>query len=119
VPNLVPDSTQVSVTGSQMALRAPAVTAPNIARPSSRTIETQSPRMKSKPGVGLFRVDQLPATGSKISARLSLSELVSVSPRMSEYSPPTAYTRPSLSTPVAKYLRWPAMGSALDQVPLR
>ena len=123
VPNFVPASVHVSVTGSQTAVRAPVVafelTAPKSTRPSSSTIETQSPMMKSKPGDGLFSADHVPATGSKISPRVSLSELVSVSPRMSEYSPPTAKTRPSFSRPVAKYLRWPAIGSAEDHVPLR
>src|SRR5574337_57689 len=123
VPNLVPASTQVSVSGSQIAVRAPvvalALTAPKSTRPSSSTMEMASPRMKSKSGAGLVIADHVPATGSNSSARLSLSEFVSVSPRMSEYSPPTAYTRPSLSTPVAKYLRWPAIGSAEDHDPLR
>ena len=123
VPNFVPASTHVSVTGSQTAVRAPvvalALTAPKRTRPSSSTMQTQSPMMKSKPGVGLFIVDHVPETGSKISPRVSLSVLLSVSPRMSEYSPPTTATRPSLSTPLAKYLRWPDMGSAPDHVPPR
>jgi len=74
VPNFVPASTHMSVTGSQMAVRAPvvalALTAPKRTRPSSSTMEMQSPRMKSKPGVGLFIVDHVPETGSKISPGL-------------------------------------------------
>src|SRR6476620_8967781 len=88
VPNLVHASTQVTFNGYQIAVRE-SERAPNRTRPSSSTVETASPTMKSNPGVGLFIADQVLEIGSKISPLASLSAVVSVSPRTSEYSPPT------------------------------
>ena len=81
------------MTGSQMAVRVPPGE-PKITLPSASTQETASLLMKFIED-GLLRADQSLVTGSKISPR-------GVALPASEYSPPIAKTRPSMSTPEAK-----------------
>ena len=81
------------MTGSQMAVRGPSGE-PKSTLPSGSTQETASLWMKLNED-GMFMGDQSLVTGSKISPR-------PVALPASEYSPPMAKTRPSLSTPEAK-----------------
>src|ERR1039457_205807 len=108
VPNPVPDCTQPSVTGSQIAVEV-AFNAPKITRPSGSTQAEASPWMKLN-AVGLVRVLQLFATGSKISAS-------GVLPPALENSPPTTNRRPSLKMPDAKNRLVSAMADSSPQDP--
>nr|WP_264028885.1 hypothetical protein [Mycolicibacterium brisbanense] len=94
VPNAVPATVHVSSTGSQIADTL-LVSPPHRTRPSARMQADTSPLIASKAGLGLFMDDHVLVNGSKISAS-------GVSLPASEYSPPIANTRPSLSTPEAK-----------------
>ena len=121
-PNSRPASSQLLLLGSQIAVRLDqleggpeGVAPPRNTRPSARPEPLQSPRTKSKLGVGLSIALHAPtppfAWGSKISPR-------GVSEPASESSPPIAYTRPSLSTPEAKYSRVLIMSISDDQEPV-
>src|SRR5271154_5235304 len=77
-------------------------------RPSSRMHDIASPATELK-AAGLDRGDQAFVNGSKISPR-------GVSFPADEYSPPTAYTRPSFTIPEPKNWRVFAMANGPDQL---